>query len=229
MEAYLTEATEQDKGAIKKLWQETFEGIDAEHLRYLEQSFIPQSKILLLKGEEILSTLVLTPIYFYKRPSSGMCDFKSKSEGYYVSYVVTPKHYRGRGFCERLFKLCEPLFKEKDFLVLRPASRQLSMLYSKLGFDNIFSCQEYIISHDTYDFQNKFSATEISCDLFLERTALYDIASTFNLSQLQSSSGNDRIKIFKLPETFPVLQMKCYRDTLFPQNGSEMLFIDGGF
>ncbi len=125
-------ASDSDSKQLCSIWKEAF-SLDDDYLDHLFTNLFPCGKILTLKGiksstldEQILSTFVLHPITFISEEIT--------LNGYYISYVATPKVERGNNYFSQLLNLAKDFYHDKDFLLIRPAEDWLDNFYHRLGF-----------------------------------------------------------------------------------------------
>ena len=125
-------ASEKDFEKIGAIWQECF-CLNGAYLSLLSKHIFNSNRqntaiYLLENNTEILSVLALLPIEFHKE--------KTTLRGAALSFVATPKKHRGNQYFHILFNR---IFSDKhsldlDFLLVRPATEQLSALYKREGF-----------------------------------------------------------------------------------------------
>ena len=130
MALMVRKASEKDFEKIGAIWQECFCLNDAYLSLLSKHVFNSNSQnttiYLLEKNTEILSVFALLPIEYHKE--------KTTLRGAALTFVATPKKHRGNKYFHVLFNR---IFSEKhnlDFLIVRPATEQLSTLYKREGF-----------------------------------------------------------------------------------------------
>ncbi|MBR3303916.1 MAG: GNAT family N-acetyltransferase [Bacteroidales bacterium] len=127
-------ATTEDRGRLGAVWKECF-GLDDEYLHLFQNLVLTptlsQTFILQERGE-LLSTFTLLPIQYLT--TGGRCF-----NGAYLAAVATPKKFRGHRYFSQLFRMSmalnNPQIKELDFILVRPAEKNLTEIYRREGFD----------------------------------------------------------------------------------------------